>query len=1589
MADVFDASTFKFDDGGAKTFDASSFSFEDEPKTFDGSGFKFEDETPYSRAQEKVQRTKKELMELEWQSRTGRKGDIAGAAFANTPFAGSQFDQEQQEKLPRMRDFIEGKPRLQKRLVGNREMTPEQAAQGRAMLYDPTEPRDTLDDMLSAEAEYLLGGAAGSAARKEGESRKDFEARLKGLVDAKFKEMVSAQGEAQEKLSQTERTLTDKIVVGGLPAVKYAGELYLGGSLMKGAEGAKLGFDILTKEGFKRLLTAEGAKQLGKVAATKVVADSAKTLAPTIAQSLWKEQELRRDEFGIDQNGNVAVVSKGDEGDTLAKAFRATYTENLLENLVGEVTRPIAGRIFAGVGKHGGAIGRAVNRVYQAYNRITQKTGFGDILFEELPEENVQYFFSDILGWGKKDSEYKGVYEEWKAAFSGEGQYTAQGQWNTMLAMLLQMGAQTAMAGGRVAAESIDVKRDIGNQLEGIGLTKEQVGRMSLEQRMAFANAWNAMRKDPDALKDALEKAGGYVGKMADELTRQTTYRLERDIEAYGETPRTFQVQTETGADGKQKPKFARSMHMDGVTGEAAMANEMFDAEAGVTMAEGEDGAYEVRDEIHPERTFTTDDFGEAKRCADLYALTNQKQHLDNLRKAEYARRLAETKFQRPTEVAEHVTDVYRIVRNGIETEGGFHGVSDLSQIFVTGRDGEIEYPPRMRGGDSRGFNCPDGPTVLILDNIQSPEDMNRAFMHETAHGAGKEDRAARAEMLSRISPDTEYGRILEQMREINDSLPEEERRPFAALREEAFSRWLEERGHTPSIGQRIRHALFGDIGKLNDADLEVIASRLEQETATAGGGVEFIPADVNADSVPVEEEKPLETTDAGAAPAERPAETAETAAVEDAEAQAEPKTDKDTPNAENGSKAPSRASQAAPENARTEGGFLRVMHDGGAVSRVKSDAIKIPDTQFKEGADPKTGVVAGQELQGEYFESAENAIAVYERKDGSQEIVTGRHRLDLAKRTGHDTILARVFKESDGWTPEDMRTLDAISNIIDEKGSVKDYVKYYSDAKVSRAAAEAGGFLSRPKGKLAFGIYEGATEDTRSAIDWSGSGGDGLISPEQAGIIAEAAPRGGNPRFGAVQRVLVKKAQEGLRGKKLGILARSLAEEAKSRKDAPKVDGEMQLDLFTSAEDQALLALEDKRADYRVKKSAEYSRVAEILRTAIGKGGKLDLNAEYAKELGITDPGDKKQLAAARDKAVERAGYWENAIQLDEADKAAMDAEIGARAEESAKKRAEAEAKVAEIKAKREGKVAEKKVETKTAKVETKAPVAETKRPEAETKTAKTETQKAVSGTEKPVLGTEKPISGTKAGENEMSKAVSKKVVKAPEKVVVAKMETTTPKAKRTITMKSEADEKELDDALAGLDFDDRRLVEPEDWNEYRRFDIFMPDGKINATHGHNRRQAVGYAKQKYPGGVVFERGGAKNAIIARDEQRTRDKLARALRSYPRAAEVAGVQFNRAVGSGILDATSKDQALHALGRGVVLGRVGQRGELSGAAPRATEAGWGYHSSGDITIPIFDGTPNRASHAFRDILTNNTAFKRGYTVTGFAADSAG
>lgn len=740
---------------------------------------------------------------------------------------------------------------------------------------------------------------------------------------------------------------------------------------------------------------------------------------------------------------------------------------------------------------------------------------------------------------------------------------------------------------------------------------------------------------------------------------------LSERIRGMGGEPVKFSIPQ--GADGK--PKFTLMAWRDNRTGKEGKNRIAIDEKAGVAIMDNGDGTYTSYDNL--QNAVDADSLDGAIENANELALAQQYNDIERQKKLqviqnEHAAHYGNKRVHVFATMSDAINQIGAAIQRG-DAEGAF-GIKSVESL-VNPNNGFREY--------RQAFHAPDGTTVMIVDNIDSPADVKRILRHEiVGHGGPNSEFGDGVdEFLSSVDSEEMSSRrqkLIEQgMDEADVDSPRGKR--------EIFANMLQERAHNPKIRQRLGSWLNDRARQMNlkktysDADIEVMAARWEKEARGTNGSMDLREPSDRFEFIELAEEAPRETHEN--APVSSPIEKGTTRHP----------TEEERPAAKEEAK-------SAPSKPVNERNIVEKLTDKAEAQEIPLSEVEVSDSripQFKEGADPETGEV--EPLTGEPYDLVSNPIVVMEFKDGKKVVVTGRHRYGLYKRSGRKTIAARVIREADGWTVKDAMAIDAIGNIIDEKGTEKDYVKYFDEAKPTRDEAKSAGFLDRPKGQRAFSIYEGATADTKQLIDWEGAGGDGKISVDQAGIISAAAPKGANPRFGAVQRILTQKALGGLRGKKLGILARSLAEEAKNRKETPKVGGEMQLDLFTSEEDQALLAMEDKRADYRVKKSGEYNRIAEVLRTAVSKGGKLDLNGEYAKELGITDPKDKKQLIAARDKAIERANYWENAVVLDEADKTSMDESINAKSGAEAAKREEIQKKAAEklaaVKEKRTGK--------------------------------------------------------------------------------------------------------------------------------------------------------------------------------------------------------------------------------------------------------------------------------------------------------------
>lgn len=157
---------------------------------------------------------------------------------------------------------------------------------------------------------------------------------------------------------------------------------------------------------------------------------------------------------------------------------------------------------------------------------------------------------------------------------------------------------------------------------------------------------------------------------------------------------------------------------------------------------------------------------------------------------------------------------------------------------------------------------------------------------------------------------------------------------------------------------------------------------------------------------------------------------------------------------------------------------------------------------QFKKNANEE-GVV--EPLQGEYDERGVGPLQVWERLDGRLEVISGRHRLDLAKRTGKADLPVQIYREADGFTKEDAMALDAELNIRDGQGSTADYVQYLQRPAYQGAAGEglarARGLLARARGQRAYAIARSGTPELIAAHRAD------QLTDDQAYQIAQAGP--------------------------------------------------------------------------------------------------------------------------------------------------------------------------------------------------------------------------------------------------------------------------------------------------------------------------------------------------------------------------------------------------------------------------------------------------------------------------------------------------
>lgn len=335
---------------------------------------------------------------------------------------------------------------------------------------------------------------------------------------------------------------------------------------------------------------------------------------------------------------------------------------------------------------------------------------------------------------------------------------------------------------------------------------------------------------------------------------------------------------------------------------------------------------------------------------------------------------------------------------------------------------------------------------------------------------------------------------------------------------------------------------------------------------------------------------------------------------------------------------------------------------NGGKIMRLPASSVKTGDgriVQFKEDADPKSGIVPGNELEGDYDETVAGLPVVGHFPDGEYETITGRHRIKRAQELGID-INVMVLEVSEDGRPgtisiADAEAIDAKANIKDGKGTIKDYIKFFRHAKMTKAEAEKEGLLGKKtQGRKAFALYNDATPELTAAVDFDGTAenDDRTITPEQAGIIAMNAPKDGHKLNGAVQRSMrdycVKHPKAN--GDRLARLTQAKAHQLiQAEKDGQlKENGDGQMFLFADmAADVAATDKLDEIENYKEKRNAEYRKVANQLRDAKNSKGRLQISPEFAQELDLIDTEtgdvttDKKRLEAAAQEALGKAFMW------------------------------------------------------------------------------------------------------------------------------------------------------------------------------------------------------------------------------------------------------------------------------------------------------------------------------------------------------------
>lgn len=167
-------------------------------------------------------------------------------------------------------------------------------------------------------------------------------------------------------------------------------------------------------------------------------------------------------------------------------------------------------------------------------------------------------------------------------------------------------------------------------------------------------------------------------------------------------------------------------------------------------------------------------------------------------------------------------------------------------------------------------------------------------------------------------------------------------------------------------------------------------------------------------------------------------------------------------------------------------------------IEGVEDEAPDLGVEQFKEEFTP---------LEGPFETAGTGPIMIWIADvtgNGRKVVLTGRHRFELAKREGKETISAQIVKESDGWTPRMANLMDVKMNIRDAKGTEQDYAKFFRDKenrKIGDRDAKKAGFFKSVVGQRGYLIGKYGSDNLYTAHAGK------KITSREAAAIAKAAP--------------------------------------------------------------------------------------------------------------------------------------------------------------------------------------------------------------------------------------------------------------------------------------------------------------------------------------------------------------------------------------------------------------------------------------------------------------------------------------------------